>query len=81
MYVGGIDRLSTREVDSDPGNSISMPQILGDASYMEAALYMEAASKKFGGVGSLDQFMHIPALKGEIVIPPKRKPAGKGHKK
>ncbi|XP_076892072.1 large ribosomal subunit protein bL31c-like [Bidens hawaiensis] len=38
--------------------------------------------KKFGGVGGLDQFMQIPTLKGEIVIPPKRKAAtGKGKKK
>ncbi|GJX97802.1 hypothetical protein Tco_0353600 [Tanacetum coccineum] len=36
--------------------------------------------KKFDGVGSLDQFMHIPTLKGEIVIPPRRKHAGKGRK-
>ncbi|GJX05817.1 hypothetical protein Tco_0193749, partial [Tanacetum coccineum] len=112
-----------REVDSDPGNSISMPQISGDASYMEAASnmvrnspiwviiysmpvlqvydvhnprlidptlqavvsigkrYRQEFRKKFDGVGSLDQFMHIPTLKGEIVIPPRRKHAGKGRKK
>lgn len=33
--------------------------------------------KKFSG---LDQFMEIPVLKGEIVLPPKRK-SGKGKKK
>ncbi|GJY45108.1 hypothetical protein Tco_0433321 [Tanacetum coccineum] len=150
--IGSIEhqQRSTREVDSDPGNSISMPQISGDASYMEAASNMVRNSpiwviiysmpvlqvyavhnprltdptlqavvsigkryrqnltfmhtsrwknqlslsslrdvshdtmefrKKFDGVGSLDQFMHIPTLKGEIVIPPRRKHAGKGRKK
>ncbi|KAJ0440851.1 putative ribosomal protein L31 [Helianthus annuus] len=43
---------------------------------------VEKFRKKFGGVGGLDQFMQIPTLKGEIVIPPKRKnAAGKGKKK
>ncbi|GJU10342.1 hypothetical protein Tco_1132738 [Tanacetum coccineum] len=123
--IGSIEhqQRSTREVDSDPGNSISMPQISGDASYMEAASnmvrnspiwviiysmpvlqvydvhnprlidptlqavvsigkrYRQEFRKKFDGVGSLDQFMHIPTLKGEIVIPPRRKHAGKGRKK
>ncbi|GJY01946.1 50S ribosomal protein L31, chloroplastic [Tanacetum coccineum] len=41
---------------------------------------VEEFRKKFDGVGSLDQFMHIPTLKGEIVIPLRRKPAGKGRK-
>ncbi|GKE66503.1 50S ribosomal protein L31, chloroplastic [Tanacetum coccineum] len=42
---------------------------------------VEKFRKKFGGLGGLDQLMQIPTLKGEIVIPPKRKPAGKGKKK
>lgn len=42
---------------------------------------VEKFRKKFGGEGGLDQFMQIPTLKGEIVIPPKRKAAGKGKKK
>ncbi|KAI3751040.1 hypothetical protein L2E82_22046 [Cichorium intybus] len=28
--------------------------------------------KKFGRIGGLEQFMEIPTLKGEIIIPPKR---------
>ncbi|KAA8528666.1 hypothetical protein F0562_036021 [Nyssa sinensis] len=31
--------------------------------------------------GELTQIMEIPVLKGEIIIPPKRKSAGKGGKK
>nr|GEW70861.1 50S ribosomal protein L31, chloroplastic [Tanacetum cinerariifolium] len=42
---------------------------------------VEKFRKKFGGLGGLDQLMQIPTLKGEIVIPPKRKPSGKGKKK
>ncbi|KAI3785577.1 hypothetical protein L1987_44699 [Smallanthus sonchifolius] len=42
---------------------------------------VEKFRKKFGGDGGLDQFMQIPTLKGEIIIPPKRKAAGKGKKK
>ncbi|KAJ9567545.1 hypothetical protein OSB04_003511 [Centaurea solstitialis] len=43
---------------------------------------VEKFRKKFGGVGGLSQFMEIPTLKGEIIIPPKRKGgAGKGKKK
>ncbi|KAI3503759.1 hypothetical protein L1887_32208 [Cichorium endivia] len=42
---------------------------------------VEKFRKKFGRIGGLEQFMEIPTLKGEIIIPPKRKSAGKGKKK
>ncbi|KAL0438518.1 UNVERIFIED_CONTAM: 50S ribosomal protein L31, chloroplastic [Sesamum latifolium] len=49
----------------------SRTQLLIDADQVEKF------RKKFSG---LDQFMEIPVLKGEIVLPPKRK-SGKGKKK
>ncbi|KAK4390706.1 50S ribosomal protein L31, chloroplastic, partial [Sesamum angolense] len=48
----------------------SRTQLLIDADQVEKF------RKKFSG---LDQFMEIPVLKGEIVLPPKRK-SGKGKK-
>ncbi|KAK2994147.1 hypothetical protein RJ640_020952 [Escallonia rubra] len=39
---------------------------------------VEKFRKKYGG---LSQIMEIPVLKGEIILPPKRKGVGKGKKK
>ncbi|CAK9176389.1 unnamed protein product [Ilex paraguariensis] len=51
----------------------SRSQLLVDADQVEKF------RKKFAG---LDQFMEIPVLKGEIILPPKRKSgSGKGGKK
>lgn len=82
MYCSGDHVLTTdvtkKEyvVDVWSGNH---PFYLGSRS---ANLIDAVQVEKFGGVGGLDQFMQIPTLKGEIVIPPKRKAAtGKGKKK
>ncbi|KAJ0708894.1 putative ribosomal protein L31 [Helianthus annuus] len=61
---------------------INHPFYLGSRSAnLIDADQVEKFRKKFGGDGGLDQFMQIPTLKGEIIIPPKRKAAGKGKKK
>ncbi|XP_031269127.1 50S ribosomal protein L31, chloroplastic [Pistacia vera] len=50
----------------------------GRSALVVDADQVEKFRKKFGG---LDEIMEIPVLKGEIVLPPKRKSAAKGGKK
>ncbi|KAL5558002.1 hypothetical protein UlMin_034213 [Ulmus minor] len=74
MTTGGTQKEYVVDVWS--GNH---PFYLGNRSgVLVDADQVEKFRKKFG---ELSQIMEIPVLKGEIIIPPKRKGAGKGKKK
>ncbi|KAJ8772737.1 hypothetical protein K2173_027914 [Erythroxylum novogranatense] len=74
MTTGGTQKEYVVDVWS--GNH---PFYLGNRSaVLVDADQVEKFRKKFG---ELSQIMEIPVLKGEIVIPSRRKPAGKGKKK
>ncbi|OWM80856.1 50S ribosomal protein L31, chloroplastic [Punica granatum] len=74
MTTGGTQKEYV--VDAWSGNH---PFYLGNRSgVLVDADQVEKFRKKFGG---LSEIMEIPVLKGEIVIPSRRKAAGKGKKK
>lgn len=74
MTTGGTQKEYVVDVWS--GNH---PFYLGDRSkVLIDADQVAKFRKKFAG---LEDLMQIPVLKGEIVIPPKRKSASKGKKK
>ncbi|GMN35574.1 hypothetical protein TIFTF001_005381 [Ficus carica] len=74
MTTGGTQKEYVVDVWS--GNH---PFYLGNRSgVLVDADQVEKFRKKFG---ELTQIMEIPVLKGEIVLPPKRKSPGKGKKK
>ena len=74
MTTGGTQKEYVVDVWS--GNH---PFYLGNRSgVLVDADQVEKFRKKFAG---LSEIMEIPVLKGEIIIPPKRKSAGKGKKK
>ncbi|XP_015884664.3 large ribosomal subunit protein bL31c [Ziziphus jujuba] len=74
MTTGGTQKEYTVDVWS--GNH---PFYLGNRSALLVdADQVEKFRKKFG---ELSEIMEIPVLKGEIVLPSKRKSAGKGGKK
>ncbi|KAI3857723.1 hypothetical protein MKX03_007146 [Papaver bracteatum] len=59
------------------------PFYLGNRSgVLNDADQVEKFRKKYGGLGGLDsKLMEIPNLKGEIILPTKKKAPGKGKKK